>query len=130
MRVFDIPLSDKTGEHEPYMTAYLQEPMPQDPEKKLPAVVVYPGGGYTHLAAHEGEPVAMAVLQPGSVRALSGAAARWRACAFRHPRACGGVERRSGENRDPWLLGGRTRGRDTGLSVGQPGGAGSRNRSL
>ena len=60
MRVFDIPLSDKTGEHEPYMTAYLQEPMPQDPEKKLPAVVVYPGGGYTHLAAHEGEPVAMA----------------------------------------------------------------------
>ena len=60
MRVFDIPLSDKTGEHEPYMTAYLQEPMPQDPEKKLPAVVVYPGGGYTHLAAHEGESVAMA----------------------------------------------------------------------
>ncbi len=54
MRTFDVPLQDV------YMTAYLQDKMPADPEDyRLPAVVVYPGGGYKHLSPREAEPVAM-----------------------------------------------------------------------
>ena len=42
------------GEDTPnQMTAYLSES-----EKPAPAVIVFPGGGYTHRAAHEGEPSA------------------------------------------------------------------------
>lgn len=50
MRTFDVPLQ------EVYMTAYLQEKMPADPEEyRLPAIVVYPGGGYRHLSPREAE---------------------------------------------------------------------------
>lgn len=35
------------------MTAYLSET-----EQPAPAVIVFPGGGYSHRAAHEGEPIA------------------------------------------------------------------------
>ena len=60
MRVMDLALEEDFGEGKPHLTAFLQEKMPADPEDyTLPAVVVYPGGGYTHLAPKEGEPVAM-----------------------------------------------------------------------
>ena len=60
MRTFDVPLQ------EVYMTAYLQEKMPADPEEyRLPAIVVYPGGGYRHLSPREAEPIAMEFAAAG-----------------------------------------------------------------
>lgn len=60
MRTFDVPLQ------EVYMTAYLQEKMPADPEDyRLPAIVVYPGGGYQHLSPREAEPIAMEFAAAG-----------------------------------------------------------------
>ena len=60
MRTFDVPLQ------EVYMTAYLQEKMPPDPEDyRLPAIVVYPGGGYQHLSPREAEPIAMEFAAAG-----------------------------------------------------------------
>ena len=48
------------------MTAYLQEKMPADPEEyRLPAIVVYPGGGYRHLSPREAEPIAMEFAAAG-----------------------------------------------------------------
>ena len=48
------------------MTAYLQEKMPADPEDyRLPAIVVYPGGGYQHLSPREAEPIAMEFAAAG-----------------------------------------------------------------
>ena len=49
-----------------HLTAYIQEPMPADPEDyRMPAVVVFPGGGYEHLAPKEGEPIAMEFAAAG-----------------------------------------------------------------
>ena len=60
MRTFDVPLQ------EVYMTPDLQEKMPADPEDyRLPAIVVYPGGGYQHLSPREAEPIAMEFAAAG-----------------------------------------------------------------
>ena len=60
MRVLEIPMSPEGGRHLPYMTALLQETMPQDPPgHRLPTVLVYPGGGYKHLSPREADPIAM-----------------------------------------------------------------------
>ena len=41
MRVLNIPLEEKMGEGRPYLTAYLQDKMPADPEDyRLGAVMV------------------------------------------------------------------------------------------
>ena len=66
MRVLEIPLEEKLGEGRPYLTAYLQDRMPADPEGYgLPAVMVCPGGGYTHLSPREAEPIALAFAAAG-----------------------------------------------------------------
>ena len=66
MRVLEIPLEEKLGEGKPYLTAYLQDRMPADPEGYgLPAVMVCPGGGYTHLSPREAEPIALAFAAAG-----------------------------------------------------------------
>ncbi|MBQ7916647.1 MAG: alpha/beta hydrolase [Firmicutes bacterium] len=66
MRIFDLPLEDNLEEGKPHLVAYLQEKMPADPEDyRLPAVVVYPGGGYMHLSPREAEPVAMEFASKG-----------------------------------------------------------------
>lgn len=43
-----------TAEDQPALTPYLV-----DSEQPSPAVIVLPGGGYGHRAAHEGEPIAL-----------------------------------------------------------------------
>ena len=49
-----------------HLTAYIQEPMPADPEDyRMPAIVVYPGGGYQHLSPREAEPIAMEFAAAG-----------------------------------------------------------------
>ncbi len=66
MRVLNIPLEEKMGEGRPYLTAYLQDKMPADPEDyRLGAVMVCPGGGYTHLSPREAEPIALAFAAAG-----------------------------------------------------------------
>ena len=60
MKVLDLPLEEVLGEGKPHLTAYLQEKMPADPaDYRLPAVMIYPGGGYRHLSPREAEPIAM-----------------------------------------------------------------------
>jgi len=44
---------EKIGQNKPNLTPYLIEK-----DTLTPAIVVCPGGGYTHKAAHEGEPIA------------------------------------------------------------------------
>jgi len=44
------------AEDRPAITAYLLDNVPVG--SAVPAIVVLPGGGYTHRAAHEGEPIA------------------------------------------------------------------------
>lgn len=46
-------------------TAYLLDWREGDVKKKRPAVVICPGGGYSHLSQREGEPVAMQYLSMG-----------------------------------------------------------------
>lgn len=66
MRIFDLPLEDELAEGKPHLVAYLQERMPGDePDYALPAVVVYPGGGYKHLSAREADPIAMEFAAKG-----------------------------------------------------------------
>ena len=70
MKLLSFPMG-KASEHvpganEPRLDCYLQDVMPQDPEGyALPAVIIYPGGGYQHLSAREAEPIAMAFAAKG-----------------------------------------------------------------
>ena len=110
MRVLEIPLEEKLGEGRPYLTAYLQDRMPADPEGYgLPAVMVCPGGGYTHLSPREAEPIALAFaaagyqafvlyysLQPEKI--LSAATPGCGEGDAAHSSARGGVECGSGES--------------------------------
>lgn len=50
---------------EAFLNAYLLEPILVAPERKRPAVIICPGGGYGHLSDREGEPVAMQFLSMG-----------------------------------------------------------------
>lgn len=72
MTQFDYPLYGKTGENEPYFHAVLQEPATDflDLGKEgltqvRPAMIVLPGGAYTHLSPREAEPVALAYAAKG-----------------------------------------------------------------
>ncbi len=49
----NIPYYDENYETPNYMTAYLV-----DTDVPRPAVVIFPGGGYSHRAPHEGGPIA------------------------------------------------------------------------
>lgn len=60
MKVLDLPLEEELGEGKPHLVAYLRELMPgEGPDHQIPAVVVYPGGGYKHLSPREADPIAM-----------------------------------------------------------------------
>lgn len=50
---------------EAFLNAYLLDPILIAPERKRPAVIICPGGGYGHLSDREGEPVAMQFLSMG-----------------------------------------------------------------
>ena len=66
MQVLDLPLMGKLGVGKPYLTAILQDKLPKDPpEKRFPAMVVYPGGGYDHHCAPEGLPIALQYAAAG-----------------------------------------------------------------
>ena len=56
---------EPTADHPATYTAYLADPMPAKPDARRPAVVVCGGGGFTTIAAHEQEPVALAFLDRG-----------------------------------------------------------------
>lgn len=47
------------------LTAYLLDPMPETSGRLRPAVIICPGGGYSHLSAREDQPPAMAYLAMG-----------------------------------------------------------------
>lgn len=115
MRTFDVPLQ------EVYMTAYLQEKMPADPEEyRLPAIVVYPGGGYRHLSPREAEPIAMEFAAAGyqvfvlyyslAPKRYPAPASGWRQGACYHTGTCGRVVRGSSAYRCLRLFCRRTRG--------------------
>lgn len=66
MQIFDIPLGNETGEGAPYLTAMLQKPFIRDiPGRLFPAMVVYPGGGYSHYCEPEGLPIALQYVAAG-----------------------------------------------------------------
>lgn len=60
MNIFRMNLLDKETEHGfmPTLTAYLLDGNPNEKEIR-PAVVIVPGGGYTHVSYREGERVAL-----------------------------------------------------------------------
>lgn len=47
------------------LNAYILDPMTVASDRKRPAVIICPGGGYEHLSDREGEPVAMQFLSMG-----------------------------------------------------------------
>ncbi len=64
MTIFNLPLEEEMGENKPYLKAFLLDRMPG--EKELPpAVMICPGGGYSHLSPREAEPIAMAFAARG-----------------------------------------------------------------
>ncbi|MBQ7916646.1 MAG: alpha/beta hydrolase [Firmicutes bacterium] len=64
MNIYKLPLEEDFGENKPYLAAYIQDEMPMEPAA-MPAVLVCPGGGYTHLSPREAEPIAMAFAARG-----------------------------------------------------------------
>lgn len=47
------------------LTAYVLDPVSVYPDRRRPAVIICPGGGYEHLSDREGDPVAMQFLSMG-----------------------------------------------------------------
>lgn len=64
MNICKIPLEGEFGENKPYVEVYQTEKMPGE-TGRLPAVLICPGGGYTHLSPREAEPVALAFAAQG-----------------------------------------------------------------
>ena len=65
-RVFDMSIdytafNIKKGNELPFLTSYVG----YTEQKKRPAVIVCPGGGYCFLSSHEGEPIALAYASFG-----------------------------------------------------------------
>lgn len=56
---------EATEEHPATFTAYLADAMPEYEKTLRPAAVICGGGSFTHVGAHEKEPVALAFLQAG-----------------------------------------------------------------
>lgn len=55
-----IPLSVPGADGPAQLTAYVPEAFPElGPDRKRPALIICPGGGYNHLSNREGEPVAL-----------------------------------------------------------------------
>ena len=61
---FKIPRSGNGGEGG-YLAAYARTRVNNISEKSRPAMLVIPGGGYGHISAREGEPVALRFLAEG-----------------------------------------------------------------
>lgn len=53
------------SKEQPYLVAYLQDTVTNEPNFKRPAMVICPGGGYEMLSNRESEPVALAFLNQG-----------------------------------------------------------------
>lgn len=71
------PLFDESiGQEEPTLTPYLLED-----GKKHGAVIVCPGGGYSHKAAHEGGPIAQRLNEQG----INALVLDYRVAPYRHP---------------------------------------------
>lgn len=49
------------SKEQPYLVAYLQDTVTNEPNFKRPAMVICPGGGYEMLSNRESEPVALAL---------------------------------------------------------------------
>ncbi|MBN2713449.1 MAG: alpha/beta hydrolase [Planctomycetes bacterium] len=80
-----VPGFDKTiDQQEPSMVPYIVEA-----GKPYGAVVVCPGGGYNHRAAHEGEPIARWLNSVG----ISAFVLNYRVSPYRHPIPLGDVKR-------------------------------------
>lgn len=47
------------------LEAHILEPLTTAPERKRPAILICPGGGYGHLSDREGQPIAMEFLSMG-----------------------------------------------------------------
>lgn len=56
---------EPTSDHPATYTAYLADQLPEAAALAHPAVVICGGGGFTHIALHEQEPVALAFLAQG-----------------------------------------------------------------
>ena len=56
---------EPTEEQPATYTFYGMEPLPAAPDAKRPAVIVCGGGGFSHIAPHEQDPVAFAFLDRG-----------------------------------------------------------------
>lgn len=60
MRTLTIPLTEPA-----YLQAYLREPDPKLTQKRFPAVIIVPGGGYTHIPKAQSETLALAFVARG-----------------------------------------------------------------
>lgn len=65
MRIETIELSQRVAGSSATLTAYLLDDLAKCEVTPRPAVIVCPGGSYTHLADREGEPVALAFAAEG-----------------------------------------------------------------
>jgi len=64
-----IITAEQTGKEkstdDAFLNAYLLDPISVALERRRPAVIICPGGGYEHLSDREGEPIAMQFLSMG-----------------------------------------------------------------
>lgn len=64
-----IVTAEQTGKEkstdDAFLNAYLLDPISVAMQRRRPAVIICPGGGYEHLSDREGEPVAMQFLSMG-----------------------------------------------------------------
>lgn len=72
----DVPLFDPQNGFVPYLEPYILENGMQNS-----CIIVFPGGGYTHLASHEGEPVAKWLNSIG----ISAFVLHYRVSPYKHP---------------------------------------------
>lgn len=61
-----LPLAHETQANAPaYLKGYLHEPNPETKQATYPAIIIVPGGSYTHIPEHQAEQLAMAFFAKG-----------------------------------------------------------------
>ncbi|MFD1671836.1 alpha/beta hydrolase [Agrilactobacillus yilanensis] len=61
-----LPLTQETADKTPaYLQGYLHEPNPETHQSTYPAIIIIPGGSYTHIPEHQAEQLALAFFAQG-----------------------------------------------------------------
>lgn len=66
MKILPITMEDTQNKLTVHAMGYVMDTIPEiDPNRRRPAIIIYPGGGYHRLSPRESEPVAIQMLALG-----------------------------------------------------------------